>query len=125
MAGGTTVTITGANLANATTVMFGTALATIQSSSATQVVVLDPPGVPGPVDVTVTTAGGTSRHHAGRPIHVFGGADGDGHQPDQGPSAGGTVVTITGTGLANATAVKFGTAATRRTSLANRPPRSW
>ncbi len=58
--GGTTVTITGTNLAGATAVKFGSIAATIQSDTATQIVVLSPAAPAGTVDVTVTTAAGTS-----------------------------------------------------------------
>ncbi len=50
---------------------------------------------------------GRHRHHAWRqvrylvrrPVHLSRGADGHGHQPERGPAAGGTLVTITGTEL--------------------------
>ena len=59
-AGGAVVSITGTNLASATGVSFGATPATVFSSlSATQVVANAPAGT-GIVDVTVTTAGGTS-----------------------------------------------------------------
>ncbi|OWK43391.1 FG-GAP repeat domain-containing protein [Fimbriiglobus ruber] len=58
--GGTTVTITGTNLSDATTVDFGGVEATIVSDTATQVVATSPAGTAGVVDVTVTTVGGTS-----------------------------------------------------------------
>ena len=57
--GGTKVTITGTNLANATKVLFGTTAAKISSDSATSIVVTSPAGT-GTVYVTVVTAGGTS-----------------------------------------------------------------
>ena len=58
--GGTLVTITGTNLAGATAVHFGSVAAHINSIvSATKIVVTSPKGT-GTVDVTVTTAGGTS-----------------------------------------------------------------
>jgi hypothetical protein len=59
-AGGITVTITGRGLAGATAVNFGDVAATIQSDTAMQIVVIAPPGTNGTVDVTVTTANGTS-----------------------------------------------------------------
>src|SRR5262249_30986778 len=59
--GGTTVTITGTNLAGATTVNFGTtAAASISSSTTTQVVAVTPAHAVGTVDITVVTLGGTS-----------------------------------------------------------------
>ena len=110
VAGGTTVTIAGTNLANATAVKFGTVSATIISDSAGQIVVRSPANVAGTVDVTVVTAGGTSAtslldQFTYAPIPMVASVN-----PWAGPLAGGTTVTITGTGLANATAVKFGTA---------------
>jgi hypothetical protein len=58
--GGTLVTISGTNLAGATAVHFGKVLAKIKSTADTQIVVTSPAGKSGPVDVTVTTPGGTS-----------------------------------------------------------------
>lgn len=61
VSGGGSVTISGANLSSAIAVKFGsTAAASITSNSATQIVVPAPAGSAGTVDITVTTAGGTS-----------------------------------------------------------------
>ncbi|MGH3188896.1 MAG: IPT/TIG domain-containing protein [Streptosporangiaceae bacterium] len=57
--GGTTVTILGDNLENATSVRFGGVAATIVSDSDEVITVTSPSGE-GTVDITVTTAGGTS-----------------------------------------------------------------
>jgi parallel beta-helix repeat protein len=105
--GGTTVTIVGANLANAI-VKFGTKTATIQSDTATQIVVTSPAGVAGAVDVTVVTAGGTSAIVTADQFTYIPAPTVTGISPSSGPVAGGTTVTITGTSLANAS-VKFGT----------------
>src|SRR5437763_12084357 len=59
-AGGTTVTITGDHLANASAVTFGGAAGSIVSNTNTEVVATAPPGAAGAVDVGVTTIGGTS-----------------------------------------------------------------
>lgn len=60
-AGGTAVTITGTDLSGATAVDFGSSNpGAITSNTASQITVTTPPGTPGTVDVTVTTAGGTS-----------------------------------------------------------------
>jgi len=107
--GGTTVTITGTNLSNATAVDFGTTAATaFDVVSATQITATSPAGT-GVVDVTVTTAGGTSPMSA---------ADHYSYVPavtsvnaDIGPASGGTDVTIGGFGFTRAMAVDFGTAA--------------
>ncbi|MFB6437378.1 IPT/TIG domain-containing protein [Streptomyces sp. NPDC056411] len=102
--GGTTVTITGTNLANATAVHFGSKLATITANTATSVTATSPSGS-GTVPVTVTTPGGTSN-----PLSFFyvGAPFKSGLSPDTGVTAGGNTVTINGTGLSTATAVHFG-----------------
>jgi serine/threonine protein kinase len=128
--GGTTVTITGTGLNGATVVRFGGVAGTITADSATQITVASPPRTvtaaaitadspaqttatgtgAGTVDVTVTTAGGTSHptaadrftYTAARPAIT-------GVSPNGGTTSGGTTVTITGTGLAGATSVRFST----------------
>jgi hypothetical protein len=108
---GTSVTITGTNLAGATAVMFGTtAAASITSDTATTIVAVAPAGV-GPVDVTVTTAGGTSATVSADQFTYVAAPTVVSIGPTMGPAAGGTSVTITGTNLAGATSVKFGTVA--------------
>jgi len=66
--GGTGVVISGTNLLGATLVDFGANPATIFSTSPTQIVVIDPAGAAGMVDVTVTTPLGTS---ATSPVDQF------------------------------------------------------
>jgi IPT/TIG domain-containing protein/PASTA domain-containing protein len=67
IAGGSTVTITGTDLAGASSVKFGTTPASsFVAESETQIMAVAPPGVAaGPVDVTATTLAGTStpNHH--------------------------------------------------------------
>ncbi len=59
--GGTEVTVTGSHFATAATVRFGEVAATeVLVSSSTTLTALSPAGGPGTVDVTVTTAAGTS-----------------------------------------------------------------
>jgi serine/threonine-protein kinase len=128
--GGKTVTITGTGLDGATVVRFGGAPGKITADSATRITVLSPPrastpgggaggsggsGTPtgaGIVDITVTTPGGTS-HLTAVDHYAYTAAQPEvaGVSPPSGGTAGGTTVTITGTGLAGATAVRFGTAA--------------
>ncbi|MGW2326556.1 IPT/TIG domain-containing protein [Streptomyces sp. NPDC001700] len=102
--GGTTVTITGTNLANASAVKFGSKNATITANTPTSVTVTSPSGS-GAVPVTVTTPGGTSN-----PLTFFyvGAPFKSGLSDSSGPLAGGNTVTITGTGLSTATSVAFG-----------------
>jgi hypothetical protein len=71
-AGGNSVTITGANLSNATGVSFGGTPATgLTNNTATSITVTAPPQAAGQVDVTVTTAGGTSATGAGDKYTYF------------------------------------------------------
>ena len=60
VAGGTSVTITGANLLEAGAVRFGAAAASFTVDSSRSITAVSPPGRRGDVDVTVTTPYGTS-----------------------------------------------------------------
>jgi alpha-tubulin suppressor-like RCC1 family protein len=108
-AGGTPVTITGANLEGATAVHFGANEAeSFEVTSPSTIVAVSPAGSLGTVNVTVTTAAGTSP-----PVP----ADRFSYDPSPtvtalsaktGPGAGETTVTITGTQFVGVTAVDFG-----------------
>ena len=102
VSGGTSVTITGANLAGATAVMFGKIdAASFNISPAGQIVATSPAGTAaGSVDVTVVTAGGTSKVSAADKFTYVAIPAVAKLTPAAGPMAGGTLVTITGTGLA-------------------------
>jgi alpha-tubulin suppressor-like RCC1 family protein len=107
-AGGTSVTITGTNFTGATAVKFGTTNATsFTANSATSITAVSPAGT-GTVDVTVTTEGATSATSSGDQFSY--GPSVTNVEPNNGPTAGGTSVSITGTNLVGVTAVKFGTA---------------
>ncbi|OYW21524.1 MAG: hypothetical protein B7Z52_00740, partial [Burkholderiales bacterium 12-64-5] len=109
-AGGTTVVITGTNLSAATGVKFGTTSATgLTANTATSITVTAPAGSAGTVDVTVTTAGGTSATNAGDQFTYVAAPTVTSLATTSGPTAGGTTVVITGTNLSAATGVKFGT----------------
>lgn len=116
--GGTKVTITGTNFTGATAVKFGTTDATsFVVNSSTSITAIAPAHALGKVDVTVTSPVGTSAitaadHYTYEPTV-------EGLSPNTGPVAGGTTVTITGTGFAlgsTATIVKF---ATKRATSVN------
>jgi len=111
--GGTTVTITGTDLAGTTAVSFGGTAATgFTINSATSITATAPAGT-GTVDIHVTTTGGTSTTSAADQYTYVAAPTVTSISPASGPAAGGTTVTITGTGLSGATAVSFGaTAAT-------------
>lgn len=112
-AGGASVTITGSNLANATAVDFGSTAASVVSDTATSITATSPAAAgPGAVDITVTTAGGTSaKSPADQFTYLPPAPSITGLTPASGPQAGGTSVLITGANLENATAVDFGTTA--------------
>ncbi|QKV93118.1 IPT/TIG domain-containing protein [Streptomyces sp. NA02950] len=106
-AGGNTVTLTGSGLSGATAVRFGSASATsFTVVSPTQIIAVAPPGS-GSVQVTVVTPGGTSN---GLPYSYVVAPSLTSVVPNQGPGAGGNTVTLTGSGLSGATAVRFGSA---------------
>jgi hypothetical protein len=108
-AGGTSVTITGANFTGATAVKFGTTNATTFTvNSGIKITATAPAGAAGTVDIRVTTPGGTSATSAADHYTYAGPPTVTGVTPASGPILGGTVVTITGTNLANPSAVKFG-----------------
>ena len=106
-AGGTSVTISGANLNGATSVSFGGTSASIGSDSGTQITVTSPAGTAGTVNVTVTTPGGTSG--AVQFTYTVPAPTITELKPDSGYS--GNTITIAGTNLENATSVYFGGAA--------------
>jgi len=110
-AGGTTVTITGTGFAGATAVKFGsTSAAKFTVNSSTSITATSAAAAPGIVDVTVTTPAGTSA--ASLKDHFKITPTVTSVSPTSGPSAGGTTVTITGSGFAlgaSGTIIKFGT----------------
>ncbi len=109
-AGGTTVTITGKGFTGTTTVDFGTTAATkFTVNSATSITAVSPAASTGVVDVTVTTPNGTSAIVLADHF-TFGQPTITKLRPSSGTKAGGTTVTITGTGFALGakTTFKFG-----------------
>jgi hypothetical protein len=117
--GGTSVTITGTNLGGATGVRFGNAAAVIVSNTATTIVATAPSASAGQVDITVTTAGGTSATDSGDQYTYVAAPTVTGINPSTGPAAGGTSVTVTGANLTGASDVKFGsTSATIKSNTA-------
>jgi hypothetical protein len=111
LAGGTSVTITGTGLTGASVVDFGTLAATMVVVSATQIAAISPAGANGTVDVTVTGPGGVSMTSSADQFAYMAAPAVTTITPTNGPMAGGTLVTITGTNLTGATLVDFGTLA--------------
>jgi hypothetical protein len=119
--GGTAVTINGTNLSGATAVSFGSVAATdVEVVDASQVTCVSPAQGAGPVDVTVTTSGGTSATSANDQFTYVVPAPPTitSITPSSGPAAGGTSVTIAGTNLSGASVTFGGTAATGVTATA-------
>jgi hypothetical protein len=110
-AGGTSVAITGTGFTGATAVEFGSTAATsFTINSAKSITAISPEGTTGTVDITVTTPNGTSAVST-KDHFKFEAPTVTSVNPDTGSTAGGTPVTITGTGFAlgsTATSVKFG-----------------
>jgi parallel beta-helix repeat protein len=110
LAGGTDVTITGANLANVTAVAFGNATVAVQSNTGTQITAISPSGAAaGMVDVTLVAPGGASAAVPSDQFTYVPAPTVTGIAAAAGPAAGGTTVVISGTNLLGATAVDFGT----------------
>jgi IPT/TIG domain len=107
-AGGTAVTLAGEHFTNATRVDFGGVPAiSFRIDSDEQITAIAPAGS-GTVGVTVTTPAGTSRVSRTDRYTFVPPPEVTGLSPSEGPSTGGTEVTITGSNFAGATAVNFG-----------------
>jgi len=103
--GGTTVTITGVGFDGTTTVTFGGSTAACTLTDATHLSCITPPHAGGTFDVVVAGPGATTFVNGFTFVPPSAYAD---IYPNYGPIAGGTTVTIHGTGFAGATFVKFG-----------------
>jgi large repetitive protein len=109
--GGTSVTIKGSNFNGATKVVFGTVpAASFSVSSSTRISAVAPAGAAGSVDVFVTTPSATSAAtSADQFTYVVTLPSVTSISPTNGPTGGGTSVSIKGTNLSGATNVLFGT----------------
>ena len=106
-AGGTVVDITGSGFTGATNVTFGGAPASFTVNSDSSITATTPANPAGPVAVVVTGAGGTSLPGVFTYVAPPVAPTISSLTPTSGPTAGGTVVTITGTGFTGATGVTF------------------
>ncbi|MFI5877353.1 IPT/TIG domain-containing protein [Streptomyces sp. NPDC051445] len=105
--GGITVTITGASLTGATAVRFGsTPAASYTVNSSTQITAVAPAHSAGSAPVTVVSPAGTSNSAAFTYIAAVLPTV-TAVTPSNGPTSGGTTVTLTGAGLTGATVVSF------------------
>jgi IPT/TIG domain len=108
-AGGTPVKIVGTGFVGVKAVTFGASSASFTVVNETEVNATAPRGSgPGPVHVTVSAAGGTSGTSSATEFTYVPAPTIHSVSPNGGPEAGGTSVTITGTGFGGATAVAFG-----------------
>jgi len=107
--GGTVVTIRGKNLKTAKQVLFGTTPGTqLHVKSDKVLTVVAPAHAEGIIDVKVRTRGGKSaRTSADHFNFVTQRPQVTAVAPSSGPAAGGTVVTVTGTGFIGVTGVTF------------------
>ena len=112
--GGTTVTITGSNFTGASSVGFGSTAASFRVTGPTTITATSPTRLPGLVYVTVTTPGGKSaptnfgEFTYSTPMPVVGSLT-----RRTGPTAGGTIVTITGANFVRGARVRFGATVAR------------
>jgi hypothetical protein len=106
--GGTVVKLTGTGFTGATAVRFGTQSASFTVTSSTKITATAPPQAVGTVDVTVTSGGGTSAVSTADHFKYVPSVTAV--TPSNGTTAGGTSVTVTGSGFAlgSTTIFKFG-----------------
>ena len=108
-AGGTSVIIVGGNFGETSAVKFGSVGAgSYEVLSPGEIKAVAPAHASGTVNVTVATPKGTSGTTVGSQFTYGNPPTLSSIEPDEGPEGGGSVVTITGTQLEQATEVKFG-----------------
>lgn len=108
-AGGTAVTITGTGFASGASVSFGgVAASAVSFVSSTQLKATTPAHAGGAVSVAVTDPDGSSADLPSAFTYTSGSLNVSSVSPASGPSAGGTTVTITGTGFDSGTSVSIG-----------------
>jgi hypothetical protein len=123
-AGGSQVEITGTNLTEATKVSFGANEVNCPSAdcaleSATEIKVKAPAHAAGAVDVLITGPGGTSANTAADDYTFVDVPTVSALSPTVGSTAGGNEVEVTGTDLAEASKVEFGTTVAKPPFLEN------
>ncbi|QXH44848.1 autotransporter domain-containing protein [Pseudomonas xanthosomatis] len=118
-AGGTSVTLTGTNLTGATAVTIGgTAATSVSVVNATTITATTPAHAAGAVNVVVTTPSGSATLTNGY-TYVTPAPTLSNVSPNNGSTAGGTSVTLTGTNLTGATAVTIGGTAATSVTVVN------
>jgi hypothetical protein len=101
------VTISGSDLSEASGVNFGGVPAnSFVVAGAGKIRAVSPPGVTGPVDVTVSSPSGTSETSP-KDLFTYGAPTVTGVSPASGTRAGGTTITVTGSGFASGGGTSF------------------
>ena len=109
LGGGTSVSVSGIHLSEASVVTFGGVAATsFTVNSATSITAIAPAHAAGTVDVSVTTPAGASPSTPGDEFSYAPPPAIKKLSPKSGPAKGGTLVTITGERFSQASAVSFG-----------------
>jgi hypothetical protein len=106
-AGGTALTITGANFLPGATVMLGAASATVTSVTPTMIMATTPAHIAGPVGVTVVNPGGGLATSANAYTYVGEAPTITAIEPAHGPVLGGNSVIVHGVNFSPGTAVTF------------------
>jgi hypothetical protein len=118
--GGTAVTVKGTGFLASTTVTFGVASASnVVVVNANTLTCISPAEPAGAVNVTVSTEGGTSASVSADKFTYYAVPAATSISPSSGPTTGGTVVTLTGSGFVTGATVKFGTVAATSVSVAS------
>jgi hypothetical protein len=118
--GGTSLTITGTGFTGATAVSFGsTAAASFTVNGDASITAVSPTAPAGTVDVTVSSAGGTSATSAADQFAFIAPPTITAVSPNSGPLAGGDWVTVTGTDLGTTNKVSIGDSTTAFNVLSN------
>src|SRR5207302_1302144 len=100
---------TGTNFVGVTTISFGGILAaSFTLNSSTQLTALSPAHVAGLVDIQVTTTSGISAAASADRFEYFAAPTVTSLVPTSGPTAGGTVIAISGSNFIGVTSVSFG-----------------
>ncbi len=107
--GGTSVTIAGSQFVSGASVTFGGTPATVTSLSSSAIVVTTPSRPAGSVDVKVVNPGGPSATKAAAFTYVAPAPVVVGMAPANGPTSGGTLVTLSGINFTAGAVVRFGT----------------
>ena len=102
------MTINGTGFTGAMTVRFGSVSAMFALKSSTKIVAQAPAQSAGTRDISVKTPAGTSAAVAADRFTYVAAPKVTSISPSSGPKAGGTSVTINGTGFTGATTVRFG-----------------